>query len=83
MKLSVIAAVAHGGVIGRANALPCMPAAVWRASGRRPGDGYYAIAHPRARTEEARVAAWEREHAAVLSAMPRYPVALHRPERGR
>ncbi|HVK87475.1 MAG TPA: hypothetical protein VM513_25335 [Kofleriaceae bacterium] len=65
----------------RANALPSMPAAVWRASARRPGEGYYAIAHPRARTEEARVAAWEREHAAVLSAMARYPVELMRLER--
>jgi hypothetical protein len=65
----------------RANALPCIPAAVWRASARRPGDGYYAIAHPRARTDEARVAAWEREHAAVVSAVDRYPVAIAHPER--
>jgi hypothetical protein len=60
----------------RANALPCLPAVVWRASGRRPGDGYYAVAHPRARTDRARIAAWEREHAAVLAAIDRYPVAL-------
>lgn len=63
----------------RANALPCIPAAVWRASARRPGGGYYAIAHPRARTDDARVTAWEREHAAVVSAVDRYPVAIAHP----
>lgn len=65
----------------RANALPCLPAAVWRASGRSPGAGYYAVAHPRSRTDEARAAAWEREHAAVLATLDRYPTALSVPER--
>ena len=60
----------------RAQHLPCLPAGVWRASGRSPGDGYYPVAHPRAKTDEARQTAWEREHGAVLAALDRYPVAL-------
>lgn len=57
----------------RAQALPCLPALVWRASLLRPSDGYYAVAHPRARTEKSRVEAWRREHASVLAAAARYP----------
>ena len=60
----------------RANGLPCLPALVWRADLARPSDGYYAIAHPRARTEKSRVEAWEREHTAVIAAVERYPVML-------
>lgn len=60
----------------RARALPCLPALVWRASLLRPSDGYYAVAHPRMRTERSRVEAWRREHAAVLAAAARYPAAL-------
>ncbi|MDX2090314.1 MAG: hypothetical protein SFX73_20810 [Kofleriaceae bacterium] len=65
----------------RANALPCLPAAVWRASGRSPGAGYYTVAHPRSRTDETRTAAWEKEHAAVLASLDRYPTALSATER--
>lgn len=56
--------------------LPCLPAIVWRADLLRPSDGYYAVAHPRARTEKSRVEAWRREHASVLAATERYPATL-------
>lgn len=60
----------------RARSLPCLPALVWRASLSRPSDGYYAVAHPRQRTEKSRVEAWRREHASVLAAAARYPTTL-------
>jgi hypothetical protein len=56
--------------------LPVLPAIVWRADSRRPSDGYYKVAHPRAHTEEARVAAWEREHARVLREISSFPSKL-------
>lgn len=37
--------------------LPALPAIVCRADSRRPSDGYYKAAHPRAHTDEARVSA--------------------------
>jgi hypothetical protein len=40
--------------------LSYLPAIVWRADTRRPSAGCYKVAHPRASTEAARVAAWER-----------------------
>lgn len=48
--------------------LPCLPAIVWRADTRRPSAGYYKVAHPRAHTDDAKRAAWEREHARVVAA---------------
>ena len=60
----------------RAARLPCLPAIVWRAGAHRPGAGYYLAAHPRARSEGAQRAAWEREHAAVILAAQRFPPAL-------
>jgi len=60
----------------REHDLPCIPALVWSASLKRPADGYYAAAHPRARGEKARVAAWEREHERVLLAADRFPRTL-------
>jgi hypothetical protein len=60
----------------RHNALPCLPAIVWRADSKRPSDGYFKAAHPRAQTDDARVSAWQREHAKVLDAADRYPVRL-------
>ena len=60
----------------RAQQLPCIPAIVWRHDRQRPGDGYYRYAHPRSRTEAARVAAWKREHAAAVGDIDRYPAAL-------
>lgn len=57
----------------RAQGLPCLPAMVWRAGIGRPSSGYFAIAHPRARTEDTRRAAWADEHAAVLREAPHYP----------
>jgi hypothetical protein len=47
--------------------LPCLPAIVWSAGKRRPSDGYYKVAHPNARTDDSRRAAWEREHTRVLA----------------
>jgi hypothetical protein len=60
----------------RHSQLPCLPAIVWRADANRPSDGYYKVAHPRAHTETARIAAWEREHARVLSAVEQFPTKL-------
>ena len=56
--------------------LPCLPAIVWRSDTRRPSAGYYKVAHPRARTPEAQLSAWEREHARVLRDAERFPVRL-------
>ena len=60
----------------RAHQLPCLPAIVWRKGSTRPGDGYYKIAHPRARTEQGRLAAWEEEHTRVLKEAAKYPASL-------
>ncbi|HEY4057502.1 MAG TPA: hypothetical protein VGM39_12880 [Kofleriaceae bacterium] len=60
----------------RSSQVPALPALVTRASANRPGSGYYAIAHPRAKTDEARVAAWTREHASVIAAVQQYPTSL-------
>jgi hypothetical protein len=60
----------------RHSQLPCLPAIVWRSDTRRPSDGYYKVAHPRARTDEARIGAWEREHARVVAESARYPPQL-------
>lgn len=56
--------------------LPCIAAMVWRADARRPSDGYYRVAHPRAHTDAARIAAWEREHARVIADANRFPPKL-------
>jgi hypothetical protein len=56
--------------------LPCLPALVWRADSKRPSAGYYKVAHPRATTDEARVAAWEREHARVIREAAKFPPTL-------
>src|SRR5437867_4330926 len=60
----------------RAADLPCLPAIVWRSGSRRPSNGYYKLAHPRARTDESRIAAWEREHARVVGGADRFPAKL-------
>ena len=56
--------------------VPCIAAVVCAASTNRPGDGYYKAAHPRAKTEEAKKSAWERERAAVLSNTDKFPASL-------
>jgi hypothetical protein len=56
--------------------LPVLPAIVCRADSKRPSDGYYKVAHPRAHTDEARVSAWEREHAKVMGAAGDFPAKL-------
>ena len=60
----------------RHHQLPCLPAIVWRSDRKRPSEGYYKAAHPRAHTEEARVAAWEREHARVVQDVAQFPTKL-------
>jgi hypothetical protein len=60
----------------RHSQLPCLPAIVWRANTKRPSDGYYKVAHPRAHTDDARVSAWEREHARVVAEASRFPTKL-------
>ena len=60
----------------RASGVPCIAAVVWSASTHRPGEGYYKAAHPRARTDESKLAAWEREHAAVVSNAEKFPATL-------
>jgi hypothetical protein len=56
--------------------LPALPAIVCRADSKRPSDGYYKAAHPRAQTDEARLSAWEREHARVLRSADNFPTKL-------
>lgn len=58
----------------RAEALPCLPALVQLASASRPSSGYFAVAHPRAKTAEAQERALVRELAAIKGA--RYPRVL-------
>ena len=60
----------------RHSGLPCLPAIVWRSDTRRPSTGYYKAAHPRAPSDRARIAAWEREHQRVVRELGSYPVAL-------
>src|SRR5688500_11267340 len=60
----------------RHSQLPCLPAIVWRSNTNRPSDGYYKVAHPRAHTDEARISAWEREHARVVAQAARFPAKL-------
>lgn len=56
--------------------LPLLPAIVWRAGSKRPSDGYFKVAHPRARTDAARLGAWEREHERVVAAAAQFPARL-------
>jgi hypothetical protein len=60
----------------RMRRLPILPAIVWRAGSRHPAIGYFKVAHPDARTDAARLAAWAREHARVLRDRGRFPVRL-------
>ena len=60
----------------RAHDLPCLPAIVWSSTRQRPSDGYFKVAHPRLRTDQARLAAWEREHALVIRQAARFPSSL-------
>ena len=60
----------------RHSQLPALPAIVWLADKKQPSAGYFKAAHPRAHTSEARVAAWEREHARVISAVAEFPAKL-------
>lgn len=60
----------------REQGVPCIAAVVWSATTKRPSDGYFKIAHPRAKTNESKRAAWEREHAAVVTNAAKYPATL-------
>jgi hypothetical protein len=55
--------------------LPVLPALVWRSDTHRPSTGYYKVAHPRAHSDEARVAAWQREHARVIKDASQFPAS--------
>jgi hypothetical protein len=60
----------------QASRLPCLTALVVRADSRRPSGGYYATAHPRARSDRGRIAAWERELVRVIAALHCFPEVL-------
>ncbi len=60
----------------RHTGLPVLAALVWRSDTQRPSTGYYRVAHPRAHSDRARIAAWEREHARVLKDAARFPPSL-------
>ena len=60
----------------RKSAMPCLPAIVWSAGRTRPSAGYFMVAHPRAKTDEARIAAWEREHERVVREASAFPPTL-------
>ena len=70
------AALGEVGEACRRERLPCLPAIVWRADLRRPSVGYYKVAHPSARSDATRLAAWEREHARVIRDAARFPRSL-------
>ena len=70
------AALGEVAVTCRRSQLPCLPAIVWRQDRQRPSDGYFTVAHPKVKTDDGRVAAWEREHELVVRAAPRYPSRL-------
>jgi hypothetical protein len=70
------AALTEVTVACREHDLPCLPAIVWSATSHRPSEGYYKAAHPRARTDESRKAAWEREHTAVVRDAEKFPASL-------
>ena len=60
----------------RKSALPILPAIVWSAGAVRPSAGYFQIAHPRAKSDKARLEAWEREHERVVREAAAYPPTL-------
>lgn len=60
----------------RAAKLPCLPAMVWKSGAHRPSTGYFTTAHPRAKTDKARLEAWEREHADLVAAAASFPATL-------
>jgi hypothetical protein len=70
------AALTEVTVACREHELPCLPAIVWSSTAKRPSEGYYKAAHPRARTDESKNAAWEREHAAVIRDAAKFPPSL-------
>jgi hypothetical protein len=70
------AALGEVAIACRTRRLPCLPAIVWRRDSQRPSDGYYLVAHPRVRTPEGRIAAWQREHARVVRGAAKFPSSL-------
>lgn len=60
----------------RAHELPAIAAIVWSSTTNTPSAGYYRAAHPRARTDESKQAAWEKEHAAVVREAMNFPATL-------
>jgi hypothetical protein len=49
---------------------------VCSAATARPSSGYYALAHPRAKTDKARHDAWTREHEEVVREAAKFPASL-------
>lgn len=62
--------------ICRKRELPAVTAIVWKAGAGRPSDGFFGVAYPRTRSFEARLAAWEQEHARVLAEASNLPATL-------
>ncbi|MFT3694773.1 MAG: hypothetical protein QM831_16610 [Kofleriaceae bacterium] len=60
----------------RHSKLPALPAIVWKSGATHPSTGYYAAAHPRAQTDEAKQTAWERELQSVIDQRDDFPVTL-------
>lgn len=60
----------------RARELPAVTAMVWKSGAHRPSDGYYEIAHPRARSWTGQLEAWREEHARVLREAQDLPATL-------
>ncbi len=60
----------------RSRELPVVTAIVWKSGAHRPSDGYYEIAHPRARSWATQLEAWKVEHARVLRETEQLPGAL-------
>jgi hypothetical protein len=56
--------------ICRSRELPAVTAIVWKAGTKRPSDRYFEIAYPRSRSFEAKLIAWQDEHACVVRAAP-------------
>ena len=60
----------------RARELPAVTAIVWKSGAHRPSDGYYEIAHPRARSWSGQLEAWREEHARVIREAQDLPASL-------
>lgn len=60
----------------RRSKLPALPAIVWKSGASHPSTGYYAVAHPRAQTDDAKQSAWEREYRLVTEHAEEFPAQI-------